>query len=318
MELLLVGAAFVGTVVIVLVVGMLTSMGSRRTSARLRELAQTPTSPRTSRLTPEAGREDAAPTLTRLLGGYRLTEKLYVELAAAGLPIRPSEFAAIVAGCVILSQLLAALLVKSVLAYVLLAVVAASIPIVVLKSLQHKRRAAFDAQIVDAILMMASSLRSGFSFLRGMQMVANEMPPPISVEFGRVISEVNVGRPMEDALRSVVARVSSYDFDLVVTAVLIQHQVGGNLADILETIANTIRERVRVLGEMRALTAEGRISGVVLVILPIIMAVALALLNPKYMSILIKETIGHYLIGIAIVMQVIGGLIIKKMLVIDI
>jgi tight adherence protein B len=167
-------------------------------------------------------------------------------------------------------------------------------------------------------MLMSSSLRSGFSFLRAMQMVAQEMPSPISQEFDRIIGEVKVGRPLEDALRGSVARIRSYDYDLAVTAVLIQHHVGGNLAEILETIAGTIRERIRIIGEMRALTAEGRISGIVLVLLPIVLAAILSTLNPVYMSVLIKETAGHYLIGLAVLFQIIGSLIIRRMLVLDI
>ncbi|MHB1190818.1 MAG: type II secretion system F family protein, partial [Armatimonadota bacterium] len=165
---------------------------------------------------------------------------------------------------------------------------------------------------------MASSLRSGFSLLRAIQIVAQEMPPPISKEFARAVAEVGVGRPMEDALRSVVRRMRSYDLDLAVTAIIIHLQVGGNLAEILETIARTIRERLKILGEMRALTAEGRISGAVLVALPIVMALVLVVLNPGYIGVLIEERLGHYLIAGAVAMQILGGLVIKNMLSVDV
>jgi tight adherence protein B len=160
--------------------------------------------------------------------------------------------------------------------------------------------------------MIASSLRSGFSLMRSMQMVSQEMPPPISEEFERVINEVNLGRPMEDALRESVSRVKSYDYDLMVTAILINQQVGGNLADILEIIAHTIRERLQIRGEMKALTAEGRISGVILVILPLVLAGLIAVLNPPYLLTLVTEPIGVYLIVTAVLLQIIGGLFIRK------
>lgn len=309
--------ALVGTTAVILLVGMLLTRAPS-TGDRLRDLTSPEVESKRIAPTFHAQRDDSMPTLSKVLSGRRFTERLYIELSAAGLPIRPSEFVGIIAGLVLLSQILAGLLFRHVLAHVILGLIAVAVPIVVLKSLQHKRRLAFDNQIVDALVMMASSLRSGFSFLRAMQMVAQEMPPPISKEFERVIAEVNVGRSMEDALRGVVARVSSYDFDLVVTAVLIQLQVGGNLADILDTIANTIRERMRIMGEMRALTAEGRVSGIVLVLLPIILGLVLLMIRPEYMSTLFKETIGQYMIAAAVVLQIIGGLIIKKMLVLDI
>lgn len=264
------------------------------------------------------GRKDSMPTFTRILSGRRFTEKLYVELSSAGWMIRPSEFVGLVAACVIGSQFIAAIVVKGILGHLAFALVAAAIPIIMLKSMQQKRRMAFHSQIVDALIMIASSLRAGFSFMRAMQMVAQEMPPPISEEFRRVVDEVNVGRSMEEALRSVIARVNSYDFDLVVTAVLIHLQVGGNLAEILDTIAETIRERVRVMGEMKALTAEGRISGVVMVALPLVMAAVISIINPPYIHVLISESIGHYLIIGAVTCQIIGALIIRRILVLDI
>ena len=316
MALIAAGVTFIVVTLIILAI-LLLPIGPRSTRARLRRLTQ-PSAPSAPQLVSKMPREDAMPTVTKLLSGYRLTQNLYVQLSSAGLPIRPSEFIGIVAGSLILSQFLAILIVRSLLGYVLFAVIAVAIPLIVLKSLQYKRRMAFDTQLVDALLMMASSLRSGFSFLRAMQMVSQEMSPPISLEFARVISEVNVGRPLEDALRNVVTRVKSYDFDLAVTAVLIQHQVGGNLADILETIAGTIRERVKIIGEIRALTAEGKISGVILVLLPIFLAAFLISVHPTYISELINEPIGRYLAVTAIALQIIGTLIIKKMLLLDI
>lgn len=267
---------------------------------------------------PAARRQDFMPTLTRLLMGRRITEQLYTELAAAGVPIRPSEFLAICAVSVIVFQAIASIIAKNLLGNFLFFIIAIAIPFGVLKSLQARRRVAFNEQIIDAMMLIASSLRSGFSFLRAMQMVSQEMPPPISQEFERVINEVNVGRSMEDSLRSVVARVKSYDFDLAVTAVLIQHQVGGNLADVLESIAATIRERLTIIGEMNALTAEGKISGLLLTLLPIGLGFIIAAINPEYLQILIQEKLGQIMIVGAIVMQIVGYAIIKKMLVLDI
>jgi tight adherence protein B len=151
-----------------------------------------------------------------------------------------------------------------------------------------------------------------------MQMIAQEMPPPISQEFQRVLNETNVGRSLEDALKDVVARTQSYDFDLVVTAVLIQLSVGGNLADILESIGATIRERVQIMGEMRSLTVEGKLSGVILILLPIVLGIALSVANPTYMRVLIEDPLGKMMLGIGAMLQIAGGLVMRSMLKLDI
>lgn len=316
MDLVLVGAVVTGAVTLILMITLAATAGSRGDRTRLRNLTS-PGSPRAASEV-QAGRQDSMPTVSKVLRGWQLTEWLYMELTAAGMTLRPSEFIGIVAGCVIVFALIGLFSVPGAAGLVIFALIGASIPIIVLKVRQAQRRAAFNAQIVDAIVMISSSLRSGFAFLRAMQMVSREMSPPIATEFERAISEMNVGRPLDDALKGIVARTKSYDFDLVATAVFIQHQVGGNLADILDTIASTIRERMRIMGEMRALTAEGRISGVVLVALPIVLAIALFVINRTYIQILFTETIGHYLIGGAVVAQVIGGLVVRKMLAVDI
>jgi len=309
--------AFVVTAGVIILFGLGITRQTTRERSRLRDLTG-PAKP----VEPEprhyyAGRRDLLPALTRFLSARNFTERLYVELASAGLPVRPSEWVAIVAGAIIVSLIIASFVMPSALGYLMFAIIGFATPVLVVKALQQKRRAMFDSQIVDALTLMASSIRSGFSFMKAMQMVAQEMSPPISVEFERVINEINIGRQTEDALRASVERVKSYDFDLVVTAVLIQLQVGGNLADVLETIAETIRERMRIAGEIRALTAEGRVSGVALVLIPVFLGVVLTIINPTYMHVLLYEKVGHYMLVAAGVLQVIGALIIRKMLVLE-
>lgn len=308
--------AFAGTALVVVLFGLAVTNQSARERARLHDLTAPP-KPAEPEPRHYSGRRDLLPTLTRFMTARNLTERLYLELASAGLPLRPSEYVGIVTASVVVALVIAGLVMPSMWGYLLFAVIGFAVPIGVVKALQQKRRAMFDSQIVDALTLMASSIRSGFSFLRAMQMVAQEMSPPISIEFERIINEVNIGRQMEDALRASVERVNSYDFDLVVTAVLIQLQVGGNLADILETIAETIRERMRIAGEVRALTAEGRMSGVALVLIPIVLGVVLTIIHPGYMHTLFYEKIGHYMLATAGILQVIGSLIIRKMLVLE-
>ena len=170
----------------------------------------------------------------------------------------------------------------------------------------------FNKQLPDTIVLLSNSLRAGSSFLQSIELVSREGSPPMSEEMGRVVREVNLGLGMEEALANLVRRIKSDDLDLMVTAIGIQQQVGGNLAEILDTIAFTIRERVRIKGEINTLTAQGRVSGYLVAFLPIGLGVALNAINPAFMQPLFTETIGRILIGVGAVMMTIGFLAIRK------
>jgi tight adherence protein B len=174
------------------------------------------------------------------------------------------------------------------------------------------RLSAFNKQLPDTITLLSNSLRAGSSFLQSIELVSREGGPPMSEEMGRVVREVNLGLGMEEALNNLVRRIKSDDLDLMVTAIGIQQQVGGNLAEILDTIAFTIRERVRIKGEINTLTAQGRVSGYLVAFLPIGLGVALNAINPAFMAPLFSETIGRILIGVGAVMMTIGFLAIRK------
>ncbi|HEX9369974.1 MAG TPA: type II secretion system F family protein, partial [Roseiflexaceae bacterium] len=152
----------------------------------------------------------------------------------------------------------------------------------------RRRIKAFNNQLGDGITLMANSLRSGYSFLQSMDLVSREAPAPMSSEFRRVVQEIGLGLSTEEALANLMRRVPSDDLDLLITAVNIQHEVGGNLAQILETIGHTIRERVRIKGEIQVLTAQGRISAYVITGLPIVLTIGITLINPDYMAPMFK------------------------------
>ncbi len=147
-----------------------------------------------------------------------------------------------------------------------------------------KRLTAFNNQLGDTITMMSNALRGGYSFLQTLDMVSKEAPYPVNIEFRRVVQEVGLGRTTEDALGNLQRRVPSDDLDLLITAVNIQMEVGGNLAQILDTIGHTIRERVRIKGEINTLTAQGRISAWVITGLPVGLAIFISVVNPAYMA----------------------------------
>jgi tight adherence protein B len=174
------------------------------------------------------------------------------------------------------------------------------------------RLSAFNKQLPDTITLLSNSLRAGSSFLQSIELVSREGRPPMSDEMGRVVREVNLGLGMEEALQNLVRRIKSDDLDLMVTAIGIQQQVGGNLAEILDTIAFTIRERVRIKGEISTLTAQGRVSGYLVAFLPIGLGAVLNVINPAFMQPLFTQTIGRILIGVGVVMMVIGFLAIRK------
>lgn len=158
------------------------------------------------------------------------------------------------------------------------------LPDLYVKFRAKRRVAKFNDMLADTCAMLASSLRSGYSLLQSMDLVAREGSGPVASEFRRVVQEVGLGLSTEAALANLLRRVPSDDLDLMITAINIQHEVGGNLSQILDSIAHTIRERVRIKGEIRTLTAQGRISGYVITGLPIALAIFLTVINPGYMA----------------------------------
>ena len=171
---------------------------------------------------------------------------------------------------------------------------------------------AFNRQLPDTITLLSNSLRAGSSFLQSIELVSRESPPPMGEEMGRVVREVNLGLSMEEALKNLVRRIKSDDLDLMVIAIGIQTQVGGNLAEILDTIAFTIRERVRIKGDINTLTAQGRYSGYLVALLPIGLAAVLNVINPAFMQPLFTEVIGRFLIGVGVTLMAIGFFAIRK------
>jgi tight adherence protein B len=171
---------------------------------------------------------------------------------------------------------------------------------------------AFNRQLPDTITLLSNSLRAGSSFLQSIELVSRESPPPMGEEMGRVVREVNLGLGNDEALKNLVRRIKSDDLDLMVTAIAIQTQVGGNLAEILDTIAFTIRERVRIKGDISTLTAQGRYSGYLVALLPIGLAAVLNVINPAFMQPLFTEAIGRILIGVGVTLMAIGFFAIRK------
>ena len=181
-----------------------------------------------------------------------------------------------------------------------------------------RREAAFTNQLGDCLMMVANAMRAGFSFLQTMDLISKEMEPPMSEEFKHVMRDINLGASVERALDDMDKRVNSPDFSLVVTAVLIQQQVGGDLAHILDTISETIQDRIRMRREVRTLTAQGRMSGWVLAALPIVTGLLISSISPGYMDPLFNDRWGHIAIAIAAVMEIVGFFVIQRIVDIDV
>lgn len=182
----------------------------------------------------------------------------------------------------------------------------------------YRRRNAFTEQLGDCLTTIANALRAGYSFPQSVDVVAREMEPPISDEFAQVAREVSMGVPLEAALEAMGRRVGSADLDLVITAVLIQREVGGNLAQILDNIGDTIHERIRMKREIFALTAQGRLSAWVLLLLPFVMALFLYIVSPDHLMVLIDDPIGRLALIVSLFLEIIGYMVIQRIVHIDV
>ena len=253
------------------------------------------------------------------------------ELARADLQLRPSEYLAIRVGAVVGAPLVVYLLGVAVLPgltnpIAILVAIALGwwIPRFYVGRRKARRLAAFNDHLADTITLVANALRAGASFLQAIELVVRETQPPVSTEFNRVIREVNLGLPFEQALSNMVRRVRSDDLELMTTAITIQHQVGGNLAEILDSIAFTIRERIRIMGEIRTLTAQQRMSGYVVAGLPIFLVVILSVIAPTFMQPMFGEPfivgipLGVIILAIGAIMMLVGFLAIRRIVDIEV
>ena len=177
-----------------------------------------------------------------------------------------------------------------------------------------RRLKQFNAQLPDALEMIARGLRAGQSLGFGFHMVCQEMSDPIAKEFGRSFEEQNLGVPLEETLRDLTTRVPNLDLKFFATAVILQRQTGGDLAEILDKIGSLVRDRFRIWGQVQALTGEGRLSGIVLLALPFVLFLAVYQLNPDYITVLFTDPMGKKMLAGAIVMQVLGALVIRKII----
>jgi tight adherence protein B len=252
------------------------------------------------------------------LDGYK--KKVQAELTRAHLLLKAEEFIALgfILFCLAFSF---TILVRGITTWplaLIMGILGWYLPTLVLKSKVKKRIKVLNEQLSDALTMMSNSLKAGYSFFQAVDMVVTELTGPISEEFTVLQKEINLGQNTEKALENMAARIQSEDLDLVVTAFIIQRQVGGNLAEVLDNITSTIRDRVKIKGDIKALTAQGRMSGWVISLLPLVLYFGIYMINPQMMSLLYKRPLGIAMIIGAAVMECIGIMFISKIVHIEI
>jgi len=256
---------------------------------------------------------DRAETITRLIESRPWSETLQLELLRAGWVIRPSEFVAYTALAALVLASFAMVIYHSVPMGLGAAPVACAASWMLLKSRQSRRNAALSAQLPEALDMLASSVRAGFSLAQAMKRVQGQTQPPFADELSRALEEVQLGRSLAESLDGITTRTANYDLTLLVSATQAQLETGGNMAEILDKIATMIRERVKLQGEIAVSTAEGRLSTGILLGLPVGMILLLRMTNPTYLLPLVQTAEGRVIALAAAAMMVTGAMILRRL-----
>ena len=271
---------------------------------------------------------DVADRLDKVLSSRDFFEPIRKRIAMADLKLRVSEYMALQFIVAIVLMAVSYFLGAHPIVVVALFVVGLRVPKIYVNFMANRRLNKFEEQLGDTLNLWVNAIRSGYSVLQGMEAIATELPPPVSQEFERVVQEVRLGLSLEQALNHMLRRMPSDDLDLIVTAVNIQREVGGNLAEILDIISHTIRERVRIKGEIRTLTAQGRLTGWVISLLPIGLGLALYSINPQYGGqLFVREApwawpnvlpCGWLVVGLGVLMMLMGMIAVRKIVDIEV
>ncbi|GIW87636.1 MAG: hypothetical protein KatS3mg108_1960 [Isosphaeraceae bacterium] len=313
----------VGALLLIAVLGLVLA-GSPGTDAERRLEQLEGRSPRSDRNRPSSATDllkapaidlgRSGPWPLRFLSSEGLN-RLY-EQADVGIAF--PAFLGIAMGLAAAGGLIAFLLQVPPLSIPLAALLLGSLPFLWLVNRRRNRIKRFMIQMPDAMDLVGRALRAGHGLASGLNVVAEEMPPPIAHEFGRVFEEQNLGIPIEDALRGLSERIPTMDVRFFVTAVIIQRSTGGDLAEVLDKIARLIRERFQILGQVKALTGEGRISGAILLAMPPLLMAFVYTTNPDYISLLFTTDIGKKMLAVTAFLQLIGAIAIKKIVTIKV
>lgn len=259
----------------------------------------------------DAGGSIITEWLNRRVAKSSMGDRVARELARADLKFKVAEYYALVFMSTVVVALIAYVIQPIYVSAIIGAIVGFFLPRFYVKRQQTVRLNKFNDQLGDMLNLMVNGLRAGYSTMQAMEAVSRELPVPISDEFHRVVQEMQIGIPMEKALDNLLRRIPSDDLDFVVTAINVQREVGGNLSEILDTISFTIRERVRIKGEIRVMTAQVRTSGLVLSLIPVFLAAALWFISPEYIGSFFTESsvLPQPLCGIIAVSTIVGMIV---------
>ncbi len=311
----LIVAALIAVSVLVGGVAVLTMVMERRRQRVRRRLAEQ--NQVISEETGEASilRDDSLssiPALDMLLRRFVISQRLGALLLQADVSMRVETFVLIIFLVGVVGGLIAWAASGQLWMFLVGAVLLGSIPYWVVYRKKERRRQMFERQFPDALDLMTGALRSGMAFTGALQVVSEESPDPVAAEFSIVFEEHRLGLSLRESLEGMTKRIDSTELRLFVTAVLIQKDTGGNLAEILDGTAYVIRDRFRILGDVKTITAQARLSGLILTVLPLAMAAILMVLVPDYLKTLVTDPAGPYLIGLALFLQIVGYLAMRK------
>ncbi len=258
------------------------------------------------------------PALDRLVGGTARGSALSKWIEQSGVQITVSALLLVAAVSAVLVGFLFTLAMKMAIGWVLGGIAGFSIPFVYVRVKRTRRLHAFEETFPEALDLISRALKAGHAFATGLKMVADEMQEPVGPEFRKTFDEQNFGLPLKDALANLTERIPLLDVRFFSTAVLIQRETGGNLSEILENLSHVVRERFKILRQVRVYTAHGRLTGYVLLGLPAFLAVALFFINPEHMQLLFRERMGQLMLMGAAVMQFVGYIWIKQVIKIEV
>jgi tight adherence protein B len=294
-------------------------MAQRKLDLRLQELSTPTDEPKDGeKLLVKVQREGPLPAVDRFLSGTTRGSALGRWIDQSGIQATVSGIVLIGLVCAVLMALVVGMITRAPWGLPLGGALGFALPFIFLKVKRTRRMRTFEEQFPEALDLIARALKAGHAFATGLKMAADELPEPVGPEFRKTFDEQNFGLPMKDALDNLARRIPILDVRFFVTAVLIQRETGGNLAEILENLGFVVRERFKILRQVRVYTAHGRFTGYVLLALPAVLGIALSFINPDHMNLLFREHMGQMLLGVALVMQTIGFIWIKQVIKIEV
>lgn len=258
------------------------------------------------------------PAVNRLLLKWRWSNRLQNYIGQSGIKIKPGKLILVSAVAGVAAYLVVLQLLASIILAILAGLAGTMIPIAVVAFMRNRRLRAFEKLFPEAIDLLGRAVRAGHSFSTGLEMITTELPEPVAGEFRTAFEEQNFGLPLRDALLNLTERIPLIDVRFFVTAVLIQKETGGNLAEILDNLGHVVRERFRILGEVRIRTAQGRMTAGILISLPPIMILVLRTMNPNYMRPLFYDPYGPIVLAVAAFLQIVGSLMLWKIVNIEV